>query len=360
MADTDFIDSDVMKGHFAEAGIADTPADAAATTTTADVTATPGEGDANGTTETTETTKTDANSGDTKPAAVAKDSSSVGTDDSTKSGKADEGQKSRGPKDLTLADGTVVKSGPERRWYETAQLAKQQAAAAGERIATMQRELDTAKQTANAHQTAITALGGKDPTTVTNALRLMSDLSTNPVATVTKLLAELKDLGHSVEGIGGQVDTLAIQRDIARQFAEGQRQQGPTQEQINDNARVETGQFFARYPDAVMHDDVLADIITKHPNVSLDAAYFQLKQACIEQGYDWDRPLPAQVAARGTQGAAQVATPSPAPAPMVNGRGADTAVINPINPANNEPDGQTFDDIIRSAMKETGYKAPHQ
>jgi hypothetical protein len=39
---------------------------------------------------------------------------------------------------------------------------------------------------------------------------------------------------------------------------------------------------------------------------------------------------------------------------MVNGRGADASVINPLNPTV-QPEGETFDDIIRAAMRETNY-----
>jgi hypothetical protein len=239
------------------------------------------------------------------------------------------------------------------------QVARQQASAASDKLVSMQRDLQSARDQVETHRQSLAAIGATSPESAATAMRLMNDLTRDPVGVVTSLLAELKEKGYSIEGIGGAVDTQAIRMMLARQQGEGQqRQQGPTPEQISETARTETGQFFSRYPDAVIHDAVLADIITKHPDVSLDTAYFQLKHAVIDQGLDWYSPLPAQVQARatgtGNGTGAPVTAQTQAQQPMVNGRGADASVINPLNPTV-QPEGETFDDIIRAAMRETNY-----
>lgn len=354
---TDMLDDAVMQGHFKEAGIIDEPAatvETPAITETPDATIVTPEGTPAGTTPPT----VDANGVAIKPDAAAKDSNSSGTNAGGKQGKEVKGPEPSGPKDLTLTDGTVIKSGPERRWYENMQIARQQADATRLTLSQRDQEITTLKAAAVAHEQAVQAMGATSPQNATTALRLYGDLQRDPLGTTTKLLAELKAAGHNVEGIGGAVDTLAIGQMITRQAQQGgeQQQSRVTPAQVAESARVETGQFFARYPDAVQHDSVLADIITKHPNVSLDDAYFQLKHAVVNQGFDWSQPLAAQVQARqaaataaaGQQQGGKVAL-------MVNGRVA-TAAAGDINPITNvNPDGETFEDIIRASMRETGY-----
>lgn len=372
----DFEDDPIMQQHFATAGIepdAKTDDKTADTTTAGDdkskettdatsgqtadqSTATTAPGDAT-------KVKSDDKSGD-KQTATGADSKSGGTNGDKKSGQETKVQVTGNPRDLTLNDGTVIKGGVERRWYETAQLQRQKAEVAQQTIEAQTRQIESVQAELNTMKGTMQTMSVLPVEQQASAARLYSDLGRDPVGTVTKLLAELKAKGHTVEGIGGAVDTMAVQAMLDRRDQQRVEttQQRATPEEINNAAAAEVGQFFAKYPDAVVHDDTISQIISKHPGVSLDTAYFQLRQQVIEQGYDWSQPLGPQVKARQGAQSGQDTTMATQPnkgqqqqqAPMNGGRGAvlDTVVLkdSEVHPA-----GETYDDIIRAAMTETGY-----
>jgi len=305
----------------------------------------------------------DANGADTQDSGSAEDSIQAGNgqdaiEQDSNSGKPNSGKqqgkeekppKSGSPKDLTLPDGSVVKAGAERRFYEQLQVSKQQLGAMQKETQAIKTTLQTTQQELQTLRQVSQGMSGVPLEQQAVAVRLYQDLAKDTVGTLTKLLAEAKAKGYSIDGIGGAVDTAAIQLMLKNQSQQTVTQQGPTQEEIDQQASAEVGKFFSDYPDAVMHDEILADIVIKHPHLSLQDAYFELKSSVINRGLDWSRPIKPQLQTQQN--------PQPQqrnPAPMINGRSGITPIVEEKMNLSSQ-DGETTDDIIRAAMRDAGY-----
>lgn len=341
----------IMQQHFKHAGIED-EAPAGADTSE-------GSGEGN---ETTQGADAGTESGEAKTTPDATGDkqtppAKTGAGDANDGGKKpDAKQEAKGagnPGDLKGADGAVIaRAGPERRFYEQLQTSRQQVAAQERQLTEMRNTTQTLQTQLQAAQQSIASLGAESPVEAANALRLYKDLKHNPVQAVTTLLAELKARGHNIEGIGSAVDTAAIQRMIEARLPSNSGQQGPSQQEIDAQAEREVATFFATYPDAVTHDALLADIVTKHPNLSLETAYFQLKQSAQARGLDWTKDLLPQIQASQAAPAPGATTPT---TPMVNGRGGvATAAVVKGDQYDPTSGGETLDDIIRDELRKAG------
>lgn len=299
----------------------------------------------------------------TPKADPAKDALGTNSDGSkidgrTKQGKEEKAAKSGGADALEagsikLQDGTIVKAGSERRWFDTAQTARQQ-------LTHTKNELNTANQKFSTLQTKYTELentvkqiGFEDPVAVTYAVKLYKDLSRDPQGTMTKLLAEMKAKGHTFEGIGGTIDTAAISHLLDTKLPNTSSEQKVTQEQIQQKASEDVAQFVSQFPDAVTHEMHIAALIDRSIEagrpISMVDAYFALKNKVAEDGLDWSKPLGPQVEARKTP---QQQTPDPKP--RVNGRAPAETPLDPGNVVQPERELDS-DSIVAAAMKEAGY-----
>jgi hypothetical protein len=279
------------------------------------------------------------------------DASAGGGDDaSSKStleaqGKEDKGKASN-PGDLTLADGTVVKAGAERRHYEGLQVEKQRSADLTNQVKQMTTSRDNWRERYTGLEAQVKSLHGADPETVSVGIRMASDLKADPIGTVKKLVAECLAAGYTIEQLGEGIDTAAIKRMIDERLPQPQQQQDNSA-QIEQEVAQEVAQFFNAFPDAKVHEATLARVMSDHPELDLRTAYFELKQAFIAKGFDWNKPLNAQdvAASSVTQNKS-----SEGPA-MVNGRAvsADPATKTVIAAAHTDTG-----DIVREAMREAG------
>jgi hypothetical protein len=340
----------IMKHHFANAGIDD----ASPTEESGDNTDAPSSNDTSPQSGEDSSTPQGQDSVGGEQGADTVSSDSSGNDRTKKQGKEEKGKVTGNPGDLRDGSGNVIaRAGPERRFYEQLQTSRQQIQALERREQAAIQRSTSLEQQLQVAQTSIQAFGAQDAVSASNALRLYQDLKTNPVNAITNLIAELKAAGHNIDGIGSAVDTAAIQRMIAANSGNsGQQRQGPSQQEIDQQAEQEVATFFATYPDAVTHDEILADIVTKNPNLSIETAYFQLKNAAIERGLDFSRPLQpqiqAQVAARGGQQNQQQGQRTP----MLNGRGgANNLQVEKDDKFDLTPGGETYDDIIRDELR---------
>lgn len=290
--------------------------------------------------------------GDKKPAAVAGDQPSGKPDGSVQSGQEAKGKGPDNTKGLKLADGTVVPDGAARRWFDTARVAQDQLKDAKRQTETIRQQLTEAQAKVQGFESAQQISGALPPQQLQAATLLYRDLMRDLPGTLTKLLAEAKAAGHSIDGIGGAVDTAAIAHLINNQGKRSETEQ-PTQEQINAQADREVGEFFASKPDAVMHEEVIAQILQKHPETPILEIYYALKQDVIAKGLDWSQPLAPQVAAMKAR--VPSSTPQSQQAPMLSGRAAATVAEEKVvyTPA----DGETIDDIVRAAMRDSGIGA---
>jgi hypothetical protein len=291
--------------------------------------------------------------------APAKDNVGSAGDNKQQPGQKEKGQNpnSPGPQDLTLRDGTVVKAGAERRWYENAQLARAREVDVRNQLNTANQKYQNIEAKYTELSSAVKQIGFDKPEEMKVAVSLYTDLARDPVGTVTKLLAELKAKGYTVDGIGSAVDTKAITDILDRKLQpSAETQQRQTQEQIAQEVDKEVNDLFSRFPDAQTHEAMLARVVeveaSKGNQIPLVEAYFALRQKAINEGLDWSKPLGPQLEAK-RQGQQQ----QQQQAPRTQGRGATAAAASEIDPAQVfQPKSDSTADIVRAAMQEAGMK----
>jgi hypothetical protein len=155
------------------------------------------------------------------------------------------------PGDIKLTDGTVVRAGAERRHFENARMYRAESIDLKNQLNTSNQKFQTLEGRYNELKSTVAQIGVEDPAQLSSAVRLYKDLARDPKGTVTKLLAELKGMGHTFDGIGGQIDTAAIQQMLDRKLQTsentGQQQQSP-QEADAEIAR-EVQSFVQQFPE---------------------------------------------------------------------------------------------------------------
>lgn len=223
-----------------------------------------------------------------------------GTDNGNQQGKKEEGQAAVGPGDLTLQDGTIIKAGQERRWYNESQAYKTQVGTLNTQLHNERQSHNSAKEKLAKYEDAAKAVGVADPTEMSQSLRLYRDLREKPVETIKQLLAELKAVGHNIEGIGSSVDTAAISRMLDQRLGDAKLTEGRQQQELSEqDQRVaeEVTTFLTTYPDAAMHEAHIAALIEANPGTSLVDAYIALKNGAEARGFNWAQPLSPQIEA---------------------------------------------------------------
>lgn len=257
-----------------------------------------------------------------------------------------------GPKDLKLQDGTVIKGGPERRFYEQREIARQQ-------LSTRERELNELRGQYNALyqeyqsvQNNVQTLHGIAPDQLALGARIVQDLQRDPQGTLKKLLAEAAAQGYSVDEIGSGVDMAAIQRLIDERLPLQDNVPQQSEQELIDEASNEANLFFGRHPDARPHDKLLASVLRDYPDLSLEDAYFQVRDAFLDKGYDWSLSLEQNVGlgAPSASGGEQQQQQMPLP----QGNNAANAPINAAEVNALASDDMDTGDIVRQAMRESG------
>lgn len=168
---------------------------------------------------------------------------------------------------------------------------------------------------------------------------------------VSKLLPEAGAAAVSPEGI-----QKLIQRELQQALGPVRetREADARQQKIDADIEIEYNQFVERFPDAPIHEDVIARLIQDDTNLTLDAAYYRLQAFAYKNGLDFSLPLKPQIEARSKSGNTQRNAPPPQQRtqqrPMPGARGAAPVV-------NNQPRfsaDSSFDDIINSSLREHG------
>jgi hypothetical protein len=282
-----------------------------------------------------------------------KDSVGDGSDGQSQQPPKQEGTKeekpTHSPKDLTLADGTVVKGGPERRFYEQREVARQQLEVANRNLQSVTTRAEKAENDLRTLQETTRNLHGVDPETLRVGARIVTDLQRDPVGTMQKLLAETIAQGYKIEGITNGLDTAAITRLIEERMPQ-QQQPEQSDAEILAEAQQEVTNFYMSHPDARPHDALLGRILRDNPGLDLQTAYFEIKNAFIEKGYDFSLTLEDNL--KASQSSQE--TPQSPTAPMVNGRtpvGSDFKSSDEVKIAHEDTD---MGDIVKQAMRESG------
>lgn len=272
-----------------------------------------------------------------------------------------EAQSPNGAKDLTLDDGTVVRGGPERRFFEQRNIARERVTALEGQIANVERERDSFRDKFTQLENTVRDLQGADPQQVKIGLNIVRDLQRDPQGTMQKLLAEVIAQGYTVEGIGAGIDTAAITRLIEERLPKAA--DIPNEEQITADATREANEFFGRHPDAKPHDELLARMLSDNPTLSLQSAYYQLKDAFAERGFDWSRSLADNLNAGNTAssqlnnengGNDNSNNQNNGPGLPNGGNAVNSDVV--VNRGNISHESEDTGDIVRQAMREAGMK----
>lgn len=316
-----------------------------------------------GKTENTEAadTKSESNKEDSEKK-QPEDSKSGAEDDAAqqhtenKAGEADK-KPVAGPKDLTLQDGSVVRAGAERRFYEGRELARQQLSTAQNELRDITTKYADLEKRFNDLDANVKGIHGVDANTLRLGVNIVRDLQKDPPGTLRKLLAEAVAQGYTVEGIGEGVDIAALEERLIARLGNNNNNNEPSDADIEREAINEANTFFKTYPDAVPHDALLARMLRDHPGLTLQSAYFQLKDAFIEKGFDWSRSLEDNVKGGANDPAnqnSQQEQDQQNKAPLPNGNNAANADIKTADVVGLGADDMDTGDIVKQAMREAG------
>lgn len=255
-------------------------------------------------------------------------------------------------KDLRLQDGTIVKGGAERRFFEQREIARQELNS--EKTAHQQtlQKFERATQEIASLKNATQTLHGVEPQVVAVGVKVVQDLQRDPVGTLKKLLAETAAQGYNVEDLGVGIDTQAIKRLLDERLPNNANRQ-PTDEEIINDATNEVAQFYGRFPDAQPHDALIARVLRDHPNETLQSVYFTLKSQFADHGFDWSKSLEANLQeAQASDPQNKGGTPTDQKLPLPSGgNGEGDFKLNGGGPAHEDMD---TGDIVKQAMRESG------
>lgn len=261
----------------------------------------------------------------------------------------------RGPQDLTLSDGTVIKGGLERRMFEKAErYFRPQVQQMQTQMQQAQQQVREAQAQVKAYESAHKAMHdlGVTPHEANVSHQLMAAYKKDPVATINYLLTEAKAAGYDVSKIGGPgVDQAAIQRAIDNAVAPfvQDRQKQTQQRELQEQTQREYNAFVSRFPDAEMHGEEIArlmDVANQNgQQLTPDTAYYMLQSYFYRNGYDWSRPLSQQGKTPQQQQRVQTQQPS-----IPQGRPNQST--RPIEKQIDE--SSDWEDIIGISMAEAG------
>jgi len=183
-------------------------------------------------------------------------------------------------------------------------------------------------------------------------LRLIASYKKDPAATIQYILTEARAAGHNVQAENqGQVDLAAITRlldDRLGPLVEDRATQKRTTEADAEAAKQYTD-FTTRFPDAVMHEDIIASILQRDKTLSPDAAYYQLRLWAQEHSLNWNQPLKPQIEA-----AQQGGTQKPVIPAIGGGRSGNAPVTDTTQTASVADGDADTGDIVKQAMREAG------
>lgn len=265
--------------------------------------------------------------------------------------------------DLVDANGNVIaRHGSERRLYQNLERTRAE-------LEQVRKELTDYKAL-----DGVPARLGLSREDVAEGLTLTASFNRDPVGTAQTILAKALALGHSLEDIVGEAGRGTIQTNALRsmiderlapitQATERQKQQ----ETLSNEVAKEMTEFSESYPDALIHQDVIASMMNEDPRqdrpfILAERAVYRLREWCAKNGFDYSQPLKPQVLAR-QQGAnnpppaqqqppqQRVQTPQPPAMPNGRGNGAGPSVVEHVAPL---PASSSWNSILEQVKQELG------
>jgi hypothetical protein len=196
----------------------------------------------------------------------------------------------------------VARGGIERRVFEEGQRYR--------------RENDSLKQTIQQAQSRFQGMDqvnrtamelNVSPESAVAAMRVMADFIKDPVKTLEYLVAEVKSKGYQIpfleQGVTQGMDMQAIQRMIDNKLSPLTQRQQQEEQQLQrqysqqEAVKRELDTFLNEVPEADANLDVLAEMITAQPSLTLHGAYVRMVEWAMRQGIDHNQPLKPQILA---------------------------------------------------------------
>jgi hypothetical protein len=249
----------------------------------------------------------------------------------------------------------VATAGRERRYYErmhkSTSLAEQQSRYIRD-LETKTRELEQSSSSVHALN-GMPAQLGLNNQEASMGLKLIQSYKRDPIGTIKYILTEAAASGHNINdliGREGGIDTQAISHMIDQRLQPITQQY--TQQQAEVQARQEAerqiNQFYARYPDAPVHEDVIGKMLQMDASLSLEGAYAQLLRVAQANGLDFSQPLRPQLEAKQNAPQTNARQPSAPPSGRVPTATMPASNTAPVN------DTVSYKDIIKQTMLQAG------
>lgn len=205
------------------------------------------------------------------------------------------------------------------------------------------------------------------------ALHLMVQWKKNPVETINTLLRVAQERGNDVSAIrqSNGVDPAALRAMVEEVVSKGlapfapiaeQQQRQREQEEHNQVVLEQYNEFMRDYPDALPHQESIANVMRDH-QMSAREAYFALRAFAAQHQLDWNSDLKPQLMARtpqsGNNGQGQpsgTGNDRRLP-PMGGGRGNGVGANPPLAMRNGDTD-ESWNAIIKRTFKQHGIDVP--
>jgi hypothetical protein len=260
-----------------------------------------------------------------------------------------------GAKDLRLTDGTVVKGGAERRFYEQREIARSQLATTQTDLGNLRQEHKALQEKYETLENSTKQLHGVDPKILSVGATIVTDLQRDPVGTIKKLLAETAAQGYNVADLGVGIDTAAITRLLEERLPTNKPKE-KTDAELEAEATAEVSQFYSQFPDARPHDKLLAAVLRDHPELDMRSAYYAVKSGFAEKGFDWSLSLEDNLKAVASSGDGNNQgnnTNQNQQKPLPNGGNGGNGEFK-LNDSAVADDSMDTGDIVKQAMREAG------
>ena len=263
----------------------------------------------------------------------------------------------RDPNDLYGADGKLIaKAGRERRYYDSWNRAERNASELKQQVTNLNQQVETYRAATTQGQQL-----GLSPNEQVIGMQMVAAWKKDPAAAIKAILTQAKAQGISVdlEGMQPGVDADAILQRIRQEFAPvlNQAQAQTEMERVSQEAQRNYDAFMSEFPDAAVQQREIAAVMNAK-GLNPREAYYAVRAWCVENGYDWTKPLGPQHAAKQQQAAGNTNQGrSTQPRVPLTGRSVGGPVNNGVK-VQRSPAGvnDSWDTIVKQTAQEFGIE----
>jgi hypothetical protein len=179
----------------------------------------------------------------------------------------------------------------------------------------------------------------------------------DPQKTIEFLLNQAQAQGKTITLGGGAAPLTpdAIGKMIEQKLSPllSDRAERQQQQQVNEEVEQAYNDFAQQYPEALMHEDVIATLMMQAKaqtgrNITPEAAWLQVQLFATRNGLDLSKPLQAQFDAKNGSTGGMPRQPLP------NGRSGNAKALNGATTSARA--SAKSGDIVRDAMREAGMQ----